>query len=208
MLQRNYADLDLVVAKNGAERLDAFFADQGYEPERQFNALNGDRRRLFFDVFHQRQVDVFVERFEMCHRLPLGGRLEFDSPTLTVSDLYLTKAQIAQLNEKDALDLVTLLLDHELKPSEQDCLNVDYVVGLCAADWGWYTTLSINHERLLNLLAQGKFGLDAEQTQRVRQRIETLQMALVSAPKTLAWKLRDRVGRRVRWYEEVEEVQR
>jgi hypothetical protein len=28
------------------------------------------------------------------------------------------------------------------------------------------------------------------------------------APKTLAWKMRAKVGKRVRWYEEVEEVQR
>ena len=207
-LQRSYADLDLVAGKNGAERLDGFFVEQGYEPDRQFNALNGDRRRLFFDVTHQRQVDVFIERFEMCHHLSLTGRLALDSPTLTVSDLYLTKAQIAQLNEKDALDLATLLLDHGLMRQEGDCLNLDYVIGLCAEDWGWYTTLSMNHERLLGLLAQGKLGLNTQQTQQVKERIESLQVAMVNAPKTLAWKLRDRLGRRVRWYEEVEEVQR
>jgi hypothetical protein len=29
-----------------------------------------------------------------------------------------------------------------------------------------------------------------------------------AAPKSLAWKMRAKVGTRVRWYEEVEEVQR
>ncbi len=207
-LARSYADLDLVAAKKGAEHLDTFFSRLGYLADRQFNALNGDRRRLFFDPLHQRQVDVFIERFEMCHRLPLGDRLLLDSPTLTVSDLYLTKAQIAQLNEKDAIDLAALLLDHDCATGEGDWLNLEYVAGLCAADWGWYTTLSINHERLLLRLTQDRFGLDEASANRLHARLTKIQAALDAAPKSLAWKMRARIGRRVRWYEEVEEVQR
>jgi hypothetical protein len=40
------------------------------------------------------------------------------------------------------------------------------------------------------------------------QRLATIQGAMEAAPKSLAWKMRAKVGTRVRWYEEVEEVQR
>ena len=42
----------------------------------------------------------------------------------------------------------------------------------------------------------------------IKARLATLQAAMDAAPKTLGWRLRARVGKRVPWYEEVEEVQR
>ncbi len=55
-------------------------AGAGYAPDEQFNALNGARRLLFHDEHHGRQVDVFVDRFEMCHELPLAERLDRARP--------------------------------------------------------------------------------------------------------------------------------
>jgi hypothetical protein len=42
----------------------------------------------------------------------------------------------------------------------------------------------------------------------ILKRIEEILKTFESMPKSLAWQMRDKVGTRVRWYEEVEEVAR
>ena len=64
-LQRGYPDIDLVVPKRDKRKLDVFFAEMGYAPEKNFNLLNGDRRQIFYDVETGRRIDVFVGDFEL-----------------------------------------------------------------------------------------------------------------------------------------------
>jgi hypothetical protein len=47
----------------------------GHEPDRAFNATNSHRRLLFFDVSNQRQLEVFVCSFDMCHDIPITDRI-------------------------------------------------------------------------------------------------------------------------------------
>ena len=68
-------------ARTPARSLAALSRARGYEPETRFNALHGDRRLIFHGPAGK--LDVFVDAFEMCHRIELGGRLALDSPTLT-----------------------------------------------------------------------------------------------------------------------------
>jgi hypothetical protein len=42
----------------------------------------------------------------------------------------------------------------------------------------------------------------------VLRRVREIQRTFVEMPKPIAWQLRDRVGTRVKWYIEVEEVDR
>src|SRR4051794_14818314 len=70
---REYKDLDFVAPKGGAGETDRFMRAAGYEPHTAFNALNQKERMLFFDTAHDRQVDVFVGSFRMCHEIPFGG---------------------------------------------------------------------------------------------------------------------------------------
>jgi hypothetical protein len=48
--------------------------------------------------------------------------------------------------------------------------------------------------------------LDAAAATRVLTAIERLLGAMNGAPKSLRWRARERVGRRMRWYRVVEEV--
>ena len=50
--------------------------------------------------------------------------------------------------------------------------------------------------------------LPAEDRELILSRISQIRDAIEAAPKPLAWQLRDKVGTRLRWYEEVEEVDR
>ena len=75
-LQRTYGDLDFVTERRASGPAQKLFRELGYEPHVSFNALNSKERLLFFDHEHDRQVDVFVGAFRMCHEVPLEGRIE------------------------------------------------------------------------------------------------------------------------------------
>lgn len=207
-LERSYPDIDFVTDKHSAKKLVDFLPAMGYTPNMTFNTLSGDRRQLYYDEEHGRQIDVFIGDFTMCHTLPLADRLEIEPITIPLAELFLSKVQIIHLNRKDVLDLLALILDHEVGPGDKETINTDLIASLCAKDWGLYTTVSLNTEKLCTLLDSGEIELDGAQKQTIRERLAMIQQAMDDAPKTMGWKMRSRVGTRVRWYEEVEEVQR
>ena len=70
-LSREYKDIDLVTLKGRSKPVARFIEEMGYEPHQQFNAMNGSERLLFFDMGNERQLDVFVGAFRMCHEIPI-----------------------------------------------------------------------------------------------------------------------------------------
>jgi hypothetical protein len=146
---------------------------------------------------------VFVGKFEMCHNLPLDERLDVAKRTIPLGDLLLTKLQIFAVNEKDQRDIFNLLHGHKLSETD-DGINVAYVAKLCAADWGLWRTATMNIER-----ARGgaqRFELAPEDEAIVLSRLDDLRKRIDAEPKSTRWKLRARVGERVRWYEDPEEI--
>jgi hypothetical protein len=201
-LQRTYNDLDLVGLSAQRTELERILELAGYQEDREFNATWGHLRMLYYDVEHSRQLDVFIDKFVMCHTFDLRSRFALDSPTLTPADLLLTKLQIIEMNEKDALDIIALLHDHELGDGSTDTIDVDYIATMAANDWGIWRTLTGSLETLLQIWQEigsvGPYAIDSQ--------IYLLQQALAAAPKTLTWKMRAQIGERVRWYELPEEV--
>jgi hypothetical protein len=207
-LERKYPDIDFVTNKAGAKKLMEFLPDMGYTPNKTFNTLSGDRRQLWYDEAQGRQIDVFIGDFTMCHTLPLADRLEVEPLTIPLAELFLSKAQIVELNRKDILDLLALILDHQVGAGDEETINADLIAGLCAKDWGLYTTVSMTIQKLRDFLDEGSIELEEEEVQTIKRRLVAMERAMDVAPKTMAWKMRARIGTRVRWYEEVEEVQR
>jgi hypothetical protein len=206
--QRIYPDIDFVVDRRQQRLLASFFRDMGYMPDTSFNTLNGGKRQIYYDTQIGRHIDIFVGDFEMCHKLPLKDRLGLHPLTLPLAELFLTKTQIVDLNRKDALDLIALLLNNEVGDCDEDAINLDRVARLCAHDWGLYTTTMINLGKVEQILAADDIGLSEAQKRLVSGRIQQIRTALRSANKPLLWKARDRVGTRLRWYIDVEEVNR
>jgi hypothetical protein len=202
VISREYKDIDLVTLKGRGRAVSAFMTEQGYEPDRVFNTTNGHRRLLYYDVPHQRQVDVFVGSFEMCHSIPITERIEIHPTAVPLAELMLTKMQIVELNAKDQSDIVTMLYHHDVGEGDDGTINATRVAALCASDWGLWRTTKMNTERTREALASG--------TPDVRDvagpRLERLWTAIEDAPKSGRWKMRNRVGDKVRWYEEPEEV--
>jgi hypothetical protein len=174
----------------------------GYTGDKEFNMLHGHRRLYFWDEHNQRQVDVFVDEANLCHRIDLKRRLEAVPLTLSLADLTVLKLQVVETNEKDYLDLCAIFADHELT-SDDSGVNSTYVASLTASDWGLWRTLGMVGEGT-ERFARELPGFTAGEV--VAERLHGLRSALDEAPKSRGWKLRARVGDRKRWYELPEEV--
>jgi hypothetical protein len=205
-LERPYRDLDVIVRRRDARELEAVLADRGWDPAVEFNALNGARRLLFHDPASDAQVDVFVEAFEMCHRLPLADSLDRPGPSLPATDLLMSKLQIVSLNAKDRGDCYALLLGCPVAEGDAAALEPGRLAALTGEDWGLHHTLELNLGRLHEGLGAAPLA-DAERAT-VRDALAALERAMEDAPKSRGWRLRARIGERKRWYDEPEEVDR
>ena len=122
-------------------------------------------------------------------------------------DLLLSKLQIARITEDDLKDLLVLLAAHEFGDTDRDRIDLAHLLQRMRRDWGFYTTASRNLELLSELL--DSFELVPESVRSVvNERIETLVREMAGAPKSLGWRLRARVGTRLQWFEDVDEVRR
>jgi hypothetical protein len=204
---RDYPDIDFVTADKDRRKLEPFFAEMGYEPNKKFNVLNGAHRQIYYDLTGMR-VDIFIGDFQMCHKLPMNDRLHLDPITVPLAELLLSKAQIVELNRKDALDIASILLYNETGKDDNKKINLDYIAQLCSQDWGLYKTTSINLNQVEEIVIDEKLNLAQEERDLILSRLHQIQQTFEEMPKSLQWKLRDKVGTRVRWYEEVEEVAR
>ena len=200
--RRTYADLDFVASKKAAGATTKLFKAEGYEPHVAFNALHGGDRLLFFDNEHDRQVDVFVGAFSMCHKIPLDGRIEVDPVSIPLAELLLTKLQVVQLNEKDVRDALALLHDHPVADADGESVNGARVAELCAADWGLWRTIT------QNLAACRDFAdtYDVPDRSTLDERLDALLGRIENQPKSRAWRMRAKIGDRKRWYDLPEEV--
>lgn len=202
-LVRVAADLDFAALDDASKRVSVLFHQIGYSSNRSFNALNGWRRLMFFDP-DDRKVDVFVGSFSMCHTVPLADRLVVDPWTIPLAELLLTKLQIVELNEKDVQDVLAILCEYVIAEVDGDSVNGARIATVCAADWGLWRTVTANLAQLRTMV--GTYGLGEAKETALTEQINTLVQLIEGEPKTRAWRLRSRVGERVRWYELPEEV--
>jgi len=115
--------------------------------------------------------------------------------------LLISKLQVYEINMKDLVDSIALLLDHPVGDHDDDVIDATYLAKLTSDDWGLYRTLQLNTERVR------RAGKDLEvDGARVNQRLDEIWSRIESQPKSLRWKMRARVGDRVSWYQLPEEV--
>lgn len=205
-LARPYPDIDFATPNKQASKIEKLFDALGYIPDKNFNLFNGDVRLLFYDEPHGRQIDVFVAQFEMCHKIPITDRVNADPLTLPLAELLLTKLQIVEMNEKDIRDVCALLLDHPLGKTDDETINVTRVTQLTGEDWGLWKTSTLSLGKVKRYL--DTVEMETDERNRLKGRLDELENALQTSPKGMKWKMRDRVGEKMKWYELPEEVRR
>lgn len=204
-LSRTYGDIDLVGYKKQRQDISSTLEDLDYVPNIRFNSLHGFRRMLFVHPDEIYDIDVFLDVFPMCHELNFLGRLELDTYTIPLPDLVLSKLQVIQLNEKDVRDTLTVIYDHEVRESkDREVLDIGYITQICGNDWGWYKTITTNLDEVLRLSDE---YLESDEMKKITQeRLHQMRDAIESTPKSTKWKLRAKIGERVRWYELPEDM--
>lgn len=198
-VSRKYPDIDLAGFKKQSRQIRELFPKLGYNPNEMFNALRGGGRLMFFDLGKERRIDIFLDYFDMCHKIDLRDRLRVEPLTLPLADLLATKLQIFKTNEKDFKDIIAMLLDYDVVESDKsDAINGKRLAKLSADDWGIYKTFTIVIDKTLAML--DSVDLTPEDKEVVKKRLSRISELIETEPKSLNWKMRARVGEKVRWY--------
>ena len=212
LVERKRRDIDLATRAKDRRPLGDLLAAEGYTPDRRYNALYGHKQLYFLDEARQRPVDVLVDRLEMCHTFEFVDRLMVAEVTLPPAELLLSKLQVVKINRKDVLDALALLSEHPLAEGDEGgrAISLKRITSLTSSDWGWWRTITGNLAKLQTMaeghLEPGELEFGRASHFQPAAQIEVLRSAIEAAPKSTKWKLRSRVGERMTWYEEPEEV--
>jgi hypothetical protein len=201
-------DLDLAALSSDRRQLTQFLADRGYVADKTFNALYGHKQLYFQSAETGRSLDVLVDRLHMCHTVEFKDRLRRMPVTLDLTDLLLTKLQIVELNEKDAQDVLYLCSAYPVREGDEPgTIGLGRIRQIVGNDWGWWRTVTLNLDRITALASGDGQGLvPAGGKHNAVEQLAALSKATETAPKSLRWKARAKVGERVRWYETPEET--
>jgi hypothetical protein len=203
---RDYGDLDFAVRKRDGRAVTPFLVGEGYVAERMFNSIHGAQRLNFGHPAGLWTIDVIVDALRMSHLIDLRGRLEPGYSTIDLADLLLTKLQVWEINAKDLADVTCLLADRPLSdigPSDGEAIHLARITALTGVDWGICHTLERNLREVATF-ARDRRPVGAPFDPAVQA--ETLLAAIAAGRKSVAWRVRARIGERMRWYEVPEEV--
>jgi hypothetical protein len=212
LVERQRRDIDLATRSKDRKALSDLMTAEGYTADRRYNALYGHKQLYFLDEARQRPVDVLVDRLEMCHTFEFVERLMVSELTLPPAELLLSKLQVVKINRKDVLDALALLSEHPLADGDDAgrAISLRRITGLTSNDWGWWRTITGNLVKLQAIaeghLQPGELEFGRASRHEPEAQIAALRSAIDAAPKSTKWKLRARVGERMAWYEEPEEV--
>jgi hypothetical protein len=202
---RAYTDIDFGAYGRQNKQITEMMMKMGYVENREVYIASEGDRAIFDKPGTGLHVDIFYEKLDFCHAIYWKDRLEVDSPTIPLTELLLEKMQIVQINEKDIIDTIMLLLEHPLGDIDKETINIKLAAQLCANEWGLWRTTTMNLEKVKQL-AGHYTQLTSEQKTKVSSQVDEIIARLNSESKPLAWRIRDRVGDRVKWYKDVDEV--
>lgn len=203
--KRLYTDIDYAAYSSQQKQVEKLFADLGYEEDVSLKVVPGVKRAIFHSRTQPWHSDVFYDELDFSHRIELKGRLDLDERTLSLVDLLLEKMQIAQLNEKDAIDTAMLLREHDVGLPGPGVIDAEYLAHLMKSDWGFWRTLTENLDKVRSLI-DGYAALSDSDRQDIRDKIARMLDRVESEPPTTRWKLRAKIGERKKWYRDVDEV--
>ncbi|NMC12989.1 MAG: hypothetical protein GYA34_08910 [Chloroflexi bacterium] len=202
---RAYTDIDFAAYRNQSKEIKVLMAGLGYFEDKEVYIVSEGNRSIFNLPENGLHVDVFYDKLDFCHVISWDGRLEIDSPTIPLSEMLMEKMQIVKINEKDVIDTIMLLLEHKLGDVDKETINIARIAQLCAKDWGLWRTMTMNLDKVKNLALHYP-QLTADQKTLVVSQVDAAIDRISKEPKSMSWRMRDRVGDRVKWYKEVDEV--
>ncbi|MGP8124500.1 MAG: hypothetical protein ACLQEQ_01330 [Nitrososphaerales archaeon] len=193
---RENKDIDLMGRREDSKKIVKVMETLGYKPREVFNKLNMGQRLIYYDLVNRRRVDLFLDEFVMCHKFNFKENILAGTYTLPVTQLVMTKLQVVEKTDKEYLDLIAAFLDFDVS-DRMGGIRGDEIAELCSRDWGIYTTFT---KSLESLLARAE-TLKDEDKNRVLPRVQKLMAMIGGKPKSIAWRMRARIGEKARWYD-------
>jgi hypothetical protein len=92
--------------------------------------------------------------------------------------------------------------------NDQDTINGKHIASLLSKDWGFYYTTMLSLTKIRNGLEVYKQPFSEKDVENILARLDLLTKMIEQAPKTLGWKTRAAIGPKVKWYNDVDEVER
>jgi hypothetical protein len=203
-LKREYTDIDFAGYGKQASQIKALLPREGYVEDTLMYVESEGSRMVLNHPVTGLHLDVFLDKLEFCHTVQWKGRLETHDATIPLAEMLMQKMQIVQINEKDIIDTIMLLLEHPLGDEDGDVINVGLVARVCANDWGWWRTLTMNVDKVRQ--AAGAYELGPEERDRVVAQADAILQRIDGEPKSIGWRMRAKVGDRKKWYRDVGEL--
>ncbi len=193
---RENKDIDLMGRREDSKKIMQVMETLGYKPREVFNKLNMGQRLIYYDLANRRRVDLFLDEFVMCHKFNFKESILAGTYTLPITQLVMTKLQVVEKTDKEYLDLIAAFRDFDVTDG-MGGIRGGEIAELCSKDWGIYTTFTKSLEALL---ARAQ-TLSSDDRNTVVPRIQKLMMIMGGRSKSLAWKMRARIGEKARWYD-------
>jgi hypothetical protein len=203
--EQEFTDLDFMSYFKQRREIEGLLTGLGYGKRKATLSSAASRREIYFHPQGWFFLDIFFDKLLVAnHPLDFRGRLELDSPTISVTDLLLEKLQIVGFSEKDLKDTLVLLMAHEIgERDEREMINARYIAKLLAGDWGFWYTVTTNLRNIKTLLPEME-AMTEQEAKQVASRIDELMARIDEESKSLKWKLRAPIGTKMTWYEPVE----
>lgn len=202
-MARKPKDLDLIGLHEQKRGIIKFFLNRDYELDK-YIALLTDAERLSFKNPENIDIEVQIDKIDFCHAIDLRNRLKLDYPTITLADLILSKLQIIEINKRDIEDIWVLILEHEVGEIEEETINSKYISKLLSKKWGFYYTVKNNLEKVAYFLRNNNF-LSNSQKSNIKKKINKILLDIDNEKKSIVWKIRAKIGTKIKWYKYVSE---
>ncbi len=201
-MKRELTDIDYVGRSDQRHQFKGFLFEMGYEVDQDLLIATEGSRFFFQHPETGLGIDVFVDKLNYCHPILLKDRLHLDKPTITLVDLLMEKMQIVEINEKDLKDTFVLLLEHDFGQGDRDKIDLDYLCTILSSDWCFYHTFTTNLKKAQSFLPNYDV-INEKQKIIISSKIDNTLSTLNNVPKSMRWKLRAKVGTKVKWYQDV-----
>ena len=202
---RVFTDTDFVARSEHGPIITEAYRELGYRDDEMITTLYGSHRMVFDNPETGMHSDIFFDKLDFCHVLQLRDRLDVDDLTIPLAELFLEKMQIYQINEKDIVDTMMLLVEHPVGENDIETINAPIIAKVLAGEWGFWRTVTGNMEKLLALNTKTDL-FDAEEKQLIENGVREIRKHIDREPKPLTWKMRSKVGDKVKWYKDVDEL--
>lgn len=207
-LNRPAKDIDFVVPQEHRKGMRRVLEARGYQVDRDLLVAMEGSRYTFHHAAAGFEVDVFVQRLAFCHTIEVRDRLDRHPHTIPLEELLLSKLQVIEPTVTDAIDVAVLLATHPVAggPDGPEALDASHIARLLARDWGFHHTATRNLTRLRDALDTGvPLARGRREQAAASAGVRSLLAAIQDCPKTLGWRLRERVGERKQWWQDVDE---